>query len=384
MKLAFICTEKLPAPAIKGGAIQMMIDGVTPFLAQIYELVIFSIEDESLPQTEQRGNVHYIRFPREHYRESVATELPKHAFDIIHVFNRPANVPIYKAASPNSAIFLSLHNDMFAEKKISDELGKQAIENSFAIMTVSNYIKQTIIERFPAAKEKIKIVYSGVDLSAYPPIWTEDGKAIREAYKKKYQLENKKVILFVGRLSKSKGPHILIEAMKQINVEYPDAVLVIVGGKWFSDNRVNKYVQYLYKLARPLKDKIIFTNFIPANEIPHIFLMADVCICSSQWNEPLARVNYEAMAAGIPLISTNRGGNGEVVLHKFNGLLIENYQSPSAFAIAIDSVLSQPDTAEWLGKNARSLIEKNFTFYHTATRLCKVYQLAGERISLSQ
>ncbi len=374
MKLAFICTEKLPSPAIKGGAIQMMIDGVTPFLSQAYDLTIFSIEDVNLPAEENITGVRYIRFPRINYRNSVAAELTKHAFDIIHVFNRPANIPLYKKASPNSKIFLSVHNDMFSTKKISDELGKKAIEDATGIMTVSNYIKQTIINRFPEAEEKIKVVYSGVDLSAYPPVWTEDGGKIKKEYRKKYQLENKKILLFVGRLSKAKGPHILIQAMKEINEEFPDAVLVIAGGKWFSDNGLNRYVDYLYKLAGPFENNILFTQFIPAEEIPNLFLMADVCICSSQWNEPLARVNYEAMAAGVPLISTNRGGNREIVLHKFNGLLVEDYQSPSAFAAAVSDILSQPNVAQWLGKNARDMIERNFSFRHTAKRLLKAYQ----------
>lgn len=50
MKIAYICTEKLPSPAIKGGAIQMMIDGVSPYISQEYELTIFSISDPSLPK----------------------------------------------------------------------------------------------------------------------------------------------------------------------------------------------------------------------------------------------------------------------------------------------------------------------------------------------
>lgn len=77
--------------------------------------------------------------------------------------------------------------------------------------------------------------------------------------------------------------------------------------------------------------------------------MADVFVCSSQWNEPLARVNYEAMAAGTPLITTNRGGNGEVVKHEVNGLVIENYDKPSSFAKAVDKVFTDMN----LSKNSK-------------------------------
>lgn len=116
LKLAFICTEKLPSPAIRGGAIQMMIDGVAPYFSSRYELTIFSIEDPDLPQQETKNGVRYIHLPKNHYREAVANELRKSSFDLIHVFNRPLNVPLYKKAAPNSRVVLSLHNEMFSEK----------------------------------------------------------------------------------------------------------------------------------------------------------------------------------------------------------------------------------------------------------------------------
>lgn len=373
MNIAFICTEKLPAPAIKGGAIQMMIDGVSPFLSEKHDLTVFSITDPDLATNEISNNVKYIRFPREHYRSHVAEELKNHQFDVIHVFNRPKNIPLYKSASPTSKFVLSLHNDMFSERKITDEEGNSAIEAVTSITTVSNYIKQTIIDRFPEAKEKISVVYSGVNLKDYPPVWTTEGQQIRRKYRKKYGIENRKVILFVGRLSKTKGPHLLIQAMKSIIHTHQDAVLVIVGGKWFSNNKPNSYVRYLYQLAQSIKEHVIFTKFVPPDEIPNIFLMGDVFVCSSQWNEPLARVHYEAMAAGVPLITTNRGGNAEVIKDEYNGILVEDYASPKAFAEIIHNTLSQPEFAEWIAQNGRKFVEINFDYKHVADRLERVY-----------
>ncbi|MED4813303.1 glycosyltransferase family 4 protein [Bacillus atrophaeus] len=374
MKLAFICTEKLPSPAIRGGAIQMMIDGVAPYFSSRYELTIYSIEDPDLPQQETKNGVRYIHLPKNHYREAVANELRKSSFDLIHVFNRPLNVPLYKKAAPNSRVVLSLHNEMFSEKKLTFAQGKEVIKHVSMITTVSTFIKQTVIERFPEAKEKIKVVYSGVDLPSYPPVWTIKGARIREEYRKKYELEDKKVILFAGRLSPTKGPHLLIHSMKRILEQHKNAVLVIAGGKWFSDDGVNQYVACLRKLAKPYKEHVLFTNFIPANEIPNLFLMADVFVCSSQWNEPLARVNYEAMAAGTPLITTNRGGNGEVVKHEVNGLVIENYDKPSSFAKAVDKVFTDMNLSKKIARNGRNRVEASFTFLHAAKRLDAVYQ----------
>lgn len=377
MKLAFICTEKLPAPAIRGGAIQMMIDGVSSFISKDFELTIFSIEDSKLPNREINENITYLRFPRKNYRHFVSFELMKNSFDVIHVFNRPLNVPIYKKASPNSRIVLSLHNEMFSEKKLTLTQGQEIIRLTSHISTVSNFIKEQVLTRFPEAKNKISTIYSGVDLTQYPLHETPHRISIHHQYLDKYQLQNKKIILFVGRLSKTKGPHVLIQAMKHILEKYPNTVLVIAGGRWFGDDTVNNYVEFLYTLAEPYKDNIIFTKFIPASEIPNLFLMADICICSSQWSEPLARVNYEAMAASVPLITTNRGGNCEVVFHNFNGFVIDEYNSPKAYFSAIDQIFSNPIESKWITKNARMFIENNFTFAHTADRLKKMYLSVG-------
>ncbi len=83
--------------------------------------------------------------------------------------------------------------------------GKEVLDNVSMITTVSEFIKQTVIERFPEAEDITKVVYSGVDLHAYPPVWTTKGAAVRETYRKKYDIEDKKVILFAGRLSPTKG-----------------------------------------------------------------------------------------------------------------------------------------------------------------------------------
>ncbi|WP_044748658.1 glycosyltransferase family 4 protein [Bacillus alveayuensis] len=376
MKIVFICTEKLPSPAVKGGAIQLMIDGVAPIISKKHQLTIFSIKDYSLALREKRSNIEYIRFPKETYEENIANELTKHTFDVIHVFNRPANLVKYKEASPASAFVLSVHNDMFSPLRITKELAEQAIQQSTIITTVSEYIKHTITGRYELASDKVEVVYSGIDLGKYVPVWSEEGQKIRESMRKELDVANKKVILFIGRLSKTKGPHLLIQCMNQVLARHPDAVLVIVGGKWFSDNSSNDYVERLHHLAKPYGKKIIFTNYIPAEKIPDIFLLSDVFVCSSQWHEPLARVHYEAMAAGVPIITTNRGGNSEVIHHMKNGFVIDDYQNIHAFSEAIHFMLSHPEKALQMAKNGRNDVEKHFQFTHVAARLEAIYTKA--------
>lgn len=373
MRLAFICTEKLPSPAVKGGAIQMMMDGVSPILARTHKLTIYSITDESLPDQEVRNGIQYIRFPKERYMEEVARSLKEHVYDVVHVFNRPVNVITYKEASPKSRFVVSLHNEMFETSKITDKEAQLCLKYVYKITTVSKYIKKTVTDRIPEAESKTEPIYSGFDPDRYYPIWTARGSRVREQLRYQYGVSNKKVILFVGRLSIKKGPHLLIQSMSRVLEQHPDAVLVIVGGKWFSDNAVDSYVKWLHRLAEPYRNRVIFTKFIPANEIQNYFSMADVFVCSSQWQEPLARVHYEAMAAGVPVITTDRGGNAEVISHKVNGYIVKDYTSASSFADAINYMLTNKKEASAMAVKGRQLVDSKYTFEHVAQRLNKIY-----------
>lgn len=374
MNIAYICTEKLPSPAVRGGAIQIMIDGIAPFIAKQHSLTIFSIIDPLLPSREVANGIEYIRFPKETYEQDVACELTKQEFDVIHVFNRPIHIGKYKEAAKQSAFVLSLHNDMFSPLKLRKEEAERALTESTLITSVSDYIKQTVIKRYDVPEEKIRVIYSGVDVEKYVPVWTKEGQQIRQRMRQTLGITDQKVILFIGRLSKTKGPHLLIRCMRDVLSEHPDAVLVVAGGKWFSENGWNDYVRRLHRLAAPLGNRVIFTNYIPSERIPHMFLIADVFVCSSQWHEPLARVHYEAMAAGIPVITTNRGGNAEIIHHLQNGFVIDDYNTPVAFSEAIHYMLTHQEKAQEMARTARKQVEEQFQFQHVANRLESVYR----------
>ncbi|WP_235179019.1 glycosyltransferase family 4 protein [Bacillus cihuensis] len=380
-----ICTEKLTVPSIRGGAIQVLIDGVTPYINKKHHVTIYCITDPDLPDMEEVNGVKYIRVPRDNYPFNVGKKLAekmanKQYYDVIHVFNRPRDLLFYKNAMPASRFVLSLHNEMFGKERISTEMGNLVIRAVDSIMTISEYIGETILSRFPLAKNKVKVIYSGIDLQRYKPIWDQVANPLRNELRKKYGVKDKKVVLFVGRLSTVKGPDILLKAMKQVIEEHPDAVLVIVGSKWFSDDRIDEFGLNLRKLAEKLgKNKVVFTGFIPPSEIPAHFLVGDVFVCSSQWQEPLARVHYEAMGAGLPIITTNRGGNAEIIKHLENGIVIDDYTNSESFADAITYLLSNEKVADSIARTGRLFVESNYGFEHVSQRLEHLYATSLER-----
>lgn len=377
MNILMICTEKLPVPNIRGGAIQTYIGGVASLLSRNHHLTILGRSDPDLPDVEVVEGIRYVRIPSdglfELYAEKVIQFLTQHGeqYDLIHIFNRPRLVLPVRSIAPHSRIILSMHNDMFHPGKIHPEEGKAVVEQTETIITISNYIGQEICRYLPQAATKIRTIYSAADTSLFAP-WVESDYArnTRNSLRAEHQLASKKVILFVGRLSRKKGPHVLVRAMSHL--KHSDAVLVVVGGAWYSDNKVSDYIGYVRAIAARSPIPVITTGYVQANEVHRWFCAADIFVCTSIWNEPLARVHYEAMAAGLPFLTTTRGGNPEVVLHN-NGLLIEDPENPIEYADKLNHLLANMEECRQMGLRGRRIAEKQFVWQRVAQEILEVW-----------
>ncbi|SHJ89405.1 glycosyltransferase family 4 protein [Tepidibacter formicigenes] len=376
MKIAFVCTEKLPVPPVLGGAIQIYIEGVLPILSKHHEITVFSLQNSNLPNVEKKGNVKYIRVKgrtRTEYVNNVRDELTDE-FDLVHVFNRPRWVPILSKSLPNTAFSLSLHNEMMLPKKIDSQMGQECVDRVEFITTVSKFIADGVKSLYPSAENKLKPVYSATDANKIKPFWSEDVIQDRINMRKQYGLENSKVILYVGRLSVKKGPHVLVEAMKEVMDSHPNTSLVFVGSKWYGNNATDEYIKKLQNEAKGLKNPVVFTGFLTPYEIPKYYNIGDIFVCTSQWEEPLARVHYEAMAAGLPIITTDRGGNAEVIEEGVNGFAIKDYDNPQAFAKHIKYLLDNEDEAINMGKMGRKFAVEKHNWEIIANRLLKLFE----------
>ncbi len=377
MKALMIVTEKRPVPPIRGGAIQTYIAGVAPILGNRYDLTILGRTDPALPKNETINNIKYERVPCggdfKRYRQAVIAFLKNNSFDLIHIFNRPRLVKAVREVAPNSRIILSMHNDMFNPEKIAPSEAAIAIDNVERIINISDYVGNTIKKMYPQAGSKLYTVYSGVDLDRFRPAISKETLKIREALRKKYRLTSKKVILYVGRLSIKKGVDILIRAILELAKKHPDIALVLVGSNWYGQNKVSDYVAYLRSLAKRSPVPIITTGFVKPEEVHRWFWAGDIFVCPSQWQEPLARVHYEALASGLPIVTTNRGGNPEVI-RTTNKLIVENPEDPKSFANKIAILLNDPHLVKQMGEEGRRLAEQMFGWARVAHEICQVWE----------
>lgn len=366
-------------PNIRGGAIQTYICGVAPILSQRHRITIIGRTDPDLPDDETVEGIRYVRVQSDNVFEIYAKEVfdylqaSPEQFDIIHMFNRPKLVPIVREVAPEARLILSMHNDMFKQEKLSKAEGYAALYELDTIITISNYIGNTISELYPEANPLLKTIYSGVDVNRFTP-WQQSAQArqAREELRAEHQLSSKKVILFVGRMTRNKGPHVLVKAMEYI--KHPDAALVIVGGTWYQEDTVfSDYVSYVRSLVEKSKFPVILTGYVPAHEVQRWFYAGDVFVCTSIWDEPLARVHFEAMATGLPFLTTARGGNPEVI-HDGNGILIQDPNDAGEYASKLNELLSDMGQSREMGMRGRSLVERNFTWERVAREILEVWE----------
>ncbi len=374
-----VCTEKLPVPPLLGGAIQTYISGILPHVSQFHDVTVLGITDLSLPAQETINGVHYVRVPGkvfEIYRENVVRYVETNKFDLIHIFNRPRLVLPVRQAAPYAKITLSMHNDMFQPEKIDPEEAAAAIAEVSHIVTVSDYVGNVIRSLYPQASPKLRTIYSGVDSKQFLPGNHPKMQKIRNDIRRAHGLENKTVILFAGRLSRNKGVDKLVLALPELAKKFKDLALVIVGSSWFSENNITDYVAYVRALAKRMPVPVVTTGFVAPNEIQNWFAAADLFVCTSQWQEPLARVHYEAMAAGLPIVTTARGGNPEVIFANENGLIVENPENPSDFADKIAQILSDQSLMRGMGEKGRQLAVSMYNWERVASELLEVWEQA--------
>jgi len=180
------------------------------------------------------------------------------------------------------------------------------------------------------------------------------------------------VVAFAGRLEPRKGVHVLIEAMRTVWHDYPNAQVVLSGADrvWGS----GPMSAHLLAIAGEHANRVHFLGPQPAESLFPIFRAADVVVLPSLWeNFPL--VALEAMAAGAALVVTNAGGYREF-MSDGGDCLMAGSGDPDEFASAICRLLSSTALAEDLRRAAAQAVER-----FDAARVVPAYEQAFEVVS---
>ena len=333
MKIAILTSGILPVPAVQGGAVENLIDFYLEYNQQhrLHNITVYSVwhpDVEKYPAVKSDVNhycyintssfiakvfrkIHQLLHPNEYYNyfieyffEQAYKHLRKEHYDCIVLENRPGYVCKLSQRGISNLI-LHLHNDLLNStlpqaKDIYQHLNK--------VITVSDYIKQRV-ESIPVQTDsKTMTVYNGINLQNFTR--REDPIISR---KELGFSDTDFVLIFSGRLNKDKGIDKLIEAMLLLT-DLSNIKLMILGSTFFGNaSNEDGFVCSLKEKALTIKERIVFTGFVPYQNMPDYLQLADVAVIPSVWDDPFPTTVLEAQAMGLPTIATNRGGIPEEV-----------------------------------------------------------------------
>lgn len=217
-----------------------------------------------------------------------------------------------------------------------------------------------LFKRFGISEENIDIIPHGIDINLFKP--SDPSELIQ-----KYNLLNKKIILYVGRLFKGKRIDILVNAFLLLKDEIPKAILIIAGGdygyKTTLENLIKKY---------NLQKRVILLGFVPKNELSMIYSMANAVVIPSK-SETFGNVVVEANACEKPVIASNHWGPKEIILDGKTGFLIE-FEDVETMKEKIVYLLEDENRQLQMGKYAREHVKKNYSWEINAKKHYELYK----------
>jgi glycosyltransferase involved in cell wall biosynthesis len=201
--------------------------------------------------------------------------------------------------------------------------------------------------------------------------FTAPASTTREALREQYKLAGKCVLLTVNFLHPRKRTNLLLRALLLIRAQVPNVVALIIGS--------GPEAARLKQLARELgvEDAARFTGFVPDEELPSYYALADLYIHTGKL-ESFGLSVLEANAAGVPVVSVNEGGPREIIADGETGSLVA--ATPEAIANAVVTLLRDPARRAAMSLAARQRVAQNYSWARGAEIFLSVVKNMGTPI----
>jgi spore coat protein SA len=383
-RVAIITPGSYPIPSSKSSSVENVVKHIGALMGGRVSLWVMGKKTAGQPRSEIREGVRYIRpirskkFPT--YIRAASAAAARLRPDIIQVENRPSYVLSLKRRGAKRQVWLSLHSTTFiSPRSIKRSTLGSALRQADLIIVNSYFLKDYVAKRFPRFSHKIRVNYLGVDMERFIPRWSTEGEQLRAELLGALGYEQRKILLYVGRLIEKKGVHHLLHAMPAIIERHPDALLIIVGSADYGVNAVTPYVKSLHALGNTMPGHVRFIQYVPHDQVHRWFCLADAAVVPSFREEAFGLVNVEAMACGVPVIATRAGGMIELIVDGETGFLISPNNIEQGIVEKACYLFENQELARLMGDASIRRVAEHFTWQHAASRMANWYTESAAR-----
>ena len=256
--------------------------------------------------------------------------------------------------------------------------GDRVIANSF-------YTARLIAERAPGARDRIRIIYRGIDSATFDPLVVPPGPVAKIRQRWGVAPETK-IVLHAARLTGLKGHRQTVEASAQLNQqgELDHAVIVFAGD---APGKAAYRQELIELIARHgLQQKVLLVGH--CDDMPSAFLAAHVAILPSLVAETFGRTSIEAQAMGCPVIISDLGGLPETIddaardATRFTGWLIPAGDSNALAGKLAVALKLTPEERAAIGARAHARVSTLFELAQMQSKTLQVYdELLGSDLA---
>ena len=227
------------------------------------------------------------------------------------------------------------------------KIERLGISDAERTIAVSNFTASKIEREYMAERNKIRVIYNGVDPSKF---------------NKRDPSCPSRTVLFLGRLTEQKGPFHYLWAAKRVLDKEKNVKFLMVG----EGSLLPFLIKETFKLG--IQDKVIFTGYIPADQLKKVYSKCDIYVMPSL-SEPFGITALEAMCSGTPVVLSKSSGVGEATRHN----LKVDYWDVDLMAEYILALLKYRALSDTLTKNQLTEVKK-FTWDKCANKTLGVYK----------
>lgn len=237
-------------------------------------------------------------------------------------------------------------------------------QSSRSVIAVSSQIRDHLVRFRFVSPEAVSVIPNGTDTDIFTP--ELDSGWVRNAL----SIGEKRMVLFIGRIVEEKGVQYAIRALPRVIKEVGDVVLVVVGR--------GPFLSQLEELTNSLdvSENIIFAGFVSEEELPFYYASSDVLVFPTTHVEGFPLVLAEALASGLPIISSNIGGTPAAISHGETGFLFEprDVGGLSSFLITL---LSDDGLRKEMAEKSRNTSLSRFSAERMTRQTLEVYHLVS-------
>ena len=303
-----------------------------------------------------------------HFAEAVQSELEKHNFDLIQTHERIPGYDIFRAGDGVHKTWLKIRNrdaglgrkiwtalDPFHRYLLRQEKALFEHEKLKAVICNSKMVKEEIIENFLIDKDKIHIIYNGIDTEKFRPPSSEERAKARQFIG---LTQNQPTLIFLGSGFERKGLKQLLSAMR---IASNQLHLLVIGG----DKHLRSYEKYAESLG--INNQV---HFLGAIKDPIPYLWAADAMTFPTLYDPGPNAVLEGMACGLGIVTSPHCGAKEMI-DETSGICISPYDC-QGLANALNQFVD-PNFARAMGHAARLASEK-FTLDRMGNELLDLYR----------